>query len=411
MQLPSLLEGVAELIEQALPLVPEDSLDAAPMLISYATAVYFTRGDYDSAQQAFTRAEDLARNHGERALEIRILAAAAGVDLYHARFAEGAERGARALELARREGDLLGMASASWLAGQCLIAVGELERAETCARAGIEPSERLRDHTYMARVYFCVARVTLLQGDLNVARRFCELGLALAPGEGRLLSTLAVVEGEAGNLDVASAYVERLLEAWTESRAPDLGMGLNGAQAGAVLALITRDVKRSGYVRAAEEVLSTADAPEYYRQIARWVLGVFTMQQGDSDGARRHYLQLRLSSAGLNLAFMQADRVLGLLARTMGDAQAAAAHFEDALAFCRKGGYRPEYAWTCLDYAELLLDEADSRQPSAISTPPPTAGDRARATDLLNEGLQIARELGMRPLVERILGHLQIVKA
>ena len=27
-----------------------------------------------------------------------------------------------------------------------------------------------------------------------------------------------------------------------------------------------------------------------------------------------------------------------------------------ALAFCRKAGYRPELAWSCCDYADLLLE-------------------------------------------------------
>ena len=31
------------------------------------------------------------------------------------------------------------------------------------------------------------------------------------------------------------------------------------------------------------------------------------------------------------------------------------AHFEDALDFCRKVGYRPELAWTCCDYADALV--------------------------------------------------------
>ena len=38
---------------------------------------------------------------------------------------------------------------------------------------------------------------------------------------------------------------------------------------------------------------------------------------------------------------------VGLLAQTMGQLDAAAVHFEDALAFCRRAGYRPELVWSC----------------------------------------------------------------
>ena len=50
-----------------------------------------------------------------------------------------------------------------------------------------------------------------------------------------------------------------------------------------------------------------------------------------------------------------ADRLLGLLGHTIGNLDQAAVHFEDALAFCRSAGYLPELAWTCCDYADMLL--------------------------------------------------------
>ena len=46
----------------------------------------------------------------------------------------------------------------------------------------------------------------------------------------------------------------------------------------------------------------------------------------------------------LVLGGMANDRLLDLLSQTMGDSDQAGAHFEDALTFCRKAGYRPELA-------------------------------------------------------------------
>ncbi len=66
-----------------------------------------------------------------------------------------------------------------------------------------------------------------------------------------------------------------------------------------------------------------------------------------------------------------------------------AAHFEDALAFCRKAAYRPELAWTCSDYADALRERSGD-------------GDRAKAMCLLDESLTISTELGMQPLMERV---------
>ncbi len=82
----------------------------------------------------------------------------------------------------------------------------------------------------------------------------------------------------------------------------------------------------------------------------------------------------------------------------MGNLDQAVACFEDALTFCRKAGYRPELAWTCCDYADTLLQRNGP-------------GERAQAMSLLDEGLEISRELGMRPLTERILIRKDILKA
>ncbi len=98
------------------------------------------------------------------------------------------------------------------------------------------------------------------------------------------------------------------------------------------------------------------------------------------------------------LSVISADRILGLLAHTMGNLDQAATHFEDALAFCRKAGYRPELAWTCCDYADTLLQRNEP-------------GDREKAMSLLDESLSISSELGMRPLMERVLSRREILKA
>ena len=92
------------------------------------------------------------------------------------------------------------------------------------------------------------------------------------------------------------------------------------------------------------------------------------------------------------------DRLLGLLSHTMGNLDQASTHFEEAVALCRKAGFRPELAWTCCDYAETLKARD-------------AEGDQAKAVALLDESLAISSELGMRPLMERVLSRREILKA
>ncbi len=82
----------------------------------------------------------------------------------------------------------------------------------------------------------------------------------------------------------------------------------------------------------------------------------------------------------------------------MEELDQAVTHFQDALAFCRKAGNRPELAWTCCDYADTLLQRNE-------------AGDGEKAMSLLDESLAISSELGMRPLMERVLSRREILKA
>ena len=48
-----------------------------------------------------------------------------------------------------------------------------------------------------------------------------------------------------------------------------------------------------------------------------------------------------------------------LLAPLGSKLRRTAERFEDALAFCRKGGYRPQLAWTSCDYAYALSERND----------------------------------------------------
>ena len=118
----------------------------------------------------------------------------------------------------------------------------------------------------------------------------------------------------------------------------------------------------------------------------------------DSATADEIYEQLQ-GVPVLNGFFGQCSaRILGLLTHTMGEHAAAGEHFEDSLEFCRNAGYKPELAWTCSDYAEMLLER---NAPS----------DREKATELKDEAIAIAQELGMEPLIERVLAQREILKA
>ena len=162
---------------------------------------------------------------------------------------------------------------------------------------------------------------------------------------------------------------------------------------------ITGNADSLGYAEsAAEAILSSHSTLPLFRSSAHLGLGLLAAGRAEARLAAEQYPALEPFRNTMSLFGVLFDRVLGLLAHTMGDLDLATTHFEEGLSFCRKAGYRPELAWTCCDYADTLLQRKNP-------------GDRETAMSLLDESLAISSELGMRPLMERVLSRRDILKA
>ena len=150
----------------------------------------------------------------------------------------------------------------------------------------------------------------------------------------------------------------------------------------------------------AKAVLSSSSATPIFTYAASLSLGLIAVQRADVAAAAEQYSALepyRGTMMAPNVWWTSADRLLGLLSQTMGSLDQASSHFEDAIAFCRKAGYRPELAWTCCEFANSLTERNGPE-------------DRAKANALLDESLVIAAELGMRPLMERVKESLEQIQ-
>ena len=141
-----------------------------------------------------------------------------------------------------------------------------------------------------------------------------------------------------------------------------------------ISASIGRTTENSRMLDAAErlgrETLGIGGAASHVEARARTALAVVAEERGDRPSAREHYYAL-LPYRGVmtNGHPPVTDRVLGLLAQTLGRIDDAASHFEDALAFCRDR-FHGEQGHVSYEYAVLLFSR---RGP----------GDRERATELM----------------------------
>jgi tetratricopeptide (TPR) repeat protein len=231
-------------------------------------------------------------------------------------------------------------------------------------------------------------------GRWQVARDLApEVGLNTRGFVGSLETHLAAIDLQVGAAgDSADRIEAQILSA-------DRGGDIRVARLG----LLSNQLTGSPAVDAVLEFVTQAEDSSERVPIERrslvMVRAMAAVIEQDFETAEALYAQLADRPGGMDpRASVANGRVLGLLSATLGRPEEAETHFRDAVEFCRKAGYRPELAWTCSDYAELLRDRNEP-------------GDRDRAIEMQNEAIAIAQELGMKPLLERVLAQREILKA
>ncbi|HEU0020248.1 MAG TPA: AAA family ATPase [Dehalococcoidia bacterium] len=390
------LVGPSQQVRRALELVPPDSSEAGRLLSRLGRLQNLERGDYQEAQKAFSQALAIARQGHDSMLEMRTLIDAADVEWHHLRWQGLRDRSLPAIELARLLNDPYAEVWPRFLAGFALTTMGEAHLARAHATTALALAEKLRNPDLLIRASHIGDIVFHALGDWPTAKELTDRGLTVAPDYPNLVGLRAVLEYELGNIDAGRTYIQRLLKA--------MGLAKPAANAEYVYtALVIPIVARITGINdnldiaegAASILLSQPSATLLYAVPSRIGLALIAVARKESRLAAEQYDVLKSIADTRFLLTVAMDRVLGLLAHTVGNLGKAREHFEDSLNFCRQAGYRPELAWTCYDYADCLL-----ARPSTSSAP---AEDRPRAMSLLDEALTVASELGMRSLLERVL--------
>jgi DNA-binding CsgD family transcriptional regulator len=375
-------------VARALQLVPSDSPEAGYLLSRSVLVMGLEEGDYPGAIEAYSNALEIVRRTGDLALEIRILAQSSMVDLWHLRWEETIEKGLRAIALTETTTDQASRLSANYWTGVALLHSGEPEAAQRHASDMLSIAKDIRDRYWLATAQWILESAATYKGDWQIIRNFNEPGLLVSPSDNRLLGTRMLMEFEIGNETEGHELRERLL---ATLRQVTPGPKYEQSSAALMIPLVARitggvhDLSLAESLAAA--VLSSEFATPLVSRYARLGLGMVAVIRGDGEAAKEQYDNL-VSAVGC-FHKISTDRVLGLLAQTMGELDQAFLHFEAAAALCGKAGYKPELAWSRHDHAGALLERNE-------------AGDQARAIDLLDEAMAIASELPMRPLMARL---------
>jgi len=210
--------------------------------------------------------------------------------------------------------------------------------------------------------------IAYAEGEWRIAKvhfRYCDENLTGHRDEWGLHAAWAILENEVGH----RAEARRRLKAVTDgSDSERLSM------ASFISASIGRTTENARMLDAAErlgrETLGIGGVSNHVEAGARTALAFVAVEHGDRESAREQYEAL-LPYRGVmaNGHPPVTDRVLGMLAQTLGRIDDAASHFEDALAFCRDR-FHGEQGHVSYEYAVLLLARRGS-------------GDREQAIELM----------------------------
>ncbi len=389
-----------EMVKRALEFVDPDTAAEGRLLITHGWFLNTVEADYDGARRALDRALVISEQLGNPALARSALAATTQLEWTNLELDQCLKTCSRLTEFARQAGDERSHMVASLPMSRVLTAAGKSKEARSYAASALDTAERFRDRWWLATAGSALAGLSALEGDWPGARDVGDLALAGQPSDARVLGPRALVEYQVGEFQDGAVYLDRMQEA-AEQFPPPGPLGEH-ALAIAFIPLLGRisglDERNQLAEALAQKLLALPLLP-VFRVPAQSGLALLAVQREQTEAAESFYAALE-SQRGSTIPLMpiSADRLLGLLALTLDRIETAVNHFQDALAFCNRAGYRAEYAWTASDYAEALLQHA-------------AGDDREKAARLQEESLVIARELGMPPLIERVLARREILNA
>ena len=326
------------------------------------------------------------------ALEVQTLTYAADVSSRHLYWQETVDNGLRAIELATGDEPSFSQYTVRYRTALTLLRMGDLDAACPHALVLRELAERRSTPRLLASNSMSViTTLSCLAGNWKAGQETSDWGLEVLPLNPQVLGPRVLLENQTGEFAQGEVFLEQLLDVMRRAGPDQLIASERVSMVIPTVARITGIPNRLEIVEAAAEAILTAQSVIPNRAIYAMVgLALLAVQEGDRSAVEERYADLLGQRGTMILTVSSVDRLLGLLSQSMGELDRSSEHFEDALAFCRKAGYRPELAWTCCDYADALRKRCGP-------------GDEEKAVPLLEESLAISSELGMKHLMERVL--------
>jgi len=376
---------------RALKLVTEGSHQAARILSLYGYSLGATTGsDLTQSRDAFERALEIVRLEGDEALEVRILSSYANILSFHLQWEEALPMALEAIDREDESNNPVDILRALLWVSQGATSTGEFKQGEETADNMLARARVTRDHYWIARAMNAMMDAVPAQGRSDEALAIVAEANTMGLSE-PIMNAIAInVLSQVGRFGDAHSLIKSMSETPLFAKAYYLELGKDEAMAHALEEATTEDAIQ------ADLLFLT---PIFHMRV-RYGLSILANLRKDPAVAAEEYQQIISLVGDANGAYLTRSnqRVLGDLAKTSGDEPEAEDHYQRSVEFCRETGFKPELAWSMYEYADLLLTRGGD-------------GDREKAGPMLDETLALATDMGMKPLMEKVLSKREILKA
>ena len=391
--------GIADLLERALLLVDDGTYEQGRLLAEFGLWASHERADYAASLDAFERALAIANSLQDPFLELRVHSNATPVHDFNLQPDARLESGLKAIRLAGELDDPVSV-DAHFHVGFEYLERGDVASARFHAEMAVPLAERTKNVFHWTSAMSLNAGVSSVTGDWDSAREFIIKGLERSPTEFRMLGHLLHIELMVGNFDRAIELVPILEGAAHRS----LGALALGALFSAPFTITDKFIEAN---RQAIQSDSIEPLTKHYGLIG---LGMVAIARQDSALASEVYGNPNFDQTGGGGGF-DGLWLVPVVASLAGLRDEAIARFEAQNVFLRDAGFKPSLALSLAFNAEMLLENEAHSEGASRASARAGSGEREKAIELQDEALAITRELGMRPLTERVVARREILRA
>ena len=380
------------LLERAMAVAVPDTVEHGRLLSSHGISLAMYRDRYTDGLAELERAEKIARDSDDHQLLLRVLTDSGLAALWAGDLEAAFARNSAALDIGTDDDDPLGLSSACMILGYLSENNGNQSDADSYHSKGLELADRSGDRQRMSTLRGGAARLRSVRGDWDAARRYGLESLEYYPEDGRTISTLATVESQTGNFTLAREYCDQLI-GQKEHGFSSL-TALEVAELSGDETWIAEMVEQT---RGADDTIHRSVVTNMLRDMQRVQRAQYDLDPKQMVDLYHEIAQSRdLKSFGVvdEFAFLS----IGRLATACELSEEALGWFESGMSKARKVNHPPLIAWCAYEINGLLSERGGD-------------GDREKATELQDEALAIATELGMTPLLERVLAQREILRA